>query len=228
MIYRSNLRAPDLSVFFKLRKSPLQALGHDIPSDPQYDPNCGYWSHDEAAILFAVASRKRGHWVDVGSRFGWTTAHILAAGNFVTAVDHCYTEKHLEQRFKDNLQSMGAIQLLIFPAKSAYLWASNPGVLFDGAVIDGDHDSPQPLLDAQGVVKHGAEVVLFHDFLGKPIQDAVTWMQNEGFKSRVYWTPAGVALCWRGDFQPPDHRPDPRVDWEEIKGRMDFDFGRCE
>jgi hypothetical protein len=59
MIYRSNPVAPDLTPFFKLKEPAMQMMGHDVPSDPDFDPNCGFLTHDEAAILFACASSCR-------------------------------------------------------------------------------------------------------------------------------------------------------------------------
>ena len=57
MIYRSNLTCPDLSLHFKLRNPPKQIMGHDAPSDPDFEPECTYWTHDEAAILYNVVKQ---------------------------------------------------------------------------------------------------------------------------------------------------------------------------
>jgi hypothetical protein len=73
-----NLTAPDLSSHFRLRNPPMQHCGHDEPSDPDFLPNCGFWTHDEAALLYTIAnSVPRGTWVDIGARLGWTAAHVL-------------------------------------------------------------------------------------------------------------------------------------------------------
>src|SRR5262249_1970061 len=88
MIYRSNLQCPDLSEYFLLRKPAMQIAGHDIPSDPDYAPDCGFLSADEAAILYhCVRAIGGGHWLDIDARFGWTAAHICEAGGTVTMVD---------------------------------------------------------------------------------------------------------------------------------------------
>ena len=96
-------------------------------------------------------------------------------------------------------------------------------------MIDGDHDSPQPTLDAQRAISVGAKVLVFHDFWGQPIQDAVRAALI--WRKRVYDTPNGMAVCWsRGcDFVPPDHTPDPAIDWAQVrKDRApNFDFSRC-
>jgi hypothetical protein len=37
-----------------------------------------------------------------------------------------------------------------------------------------------------------------------------------------------VALCWRGDFDPPVHVRDPQIDWASVQRSMaPFDFRRC-
>lgn len=98
------------------------------------------------------------------------------------------------------------------------------------ACIDGDHEPGAPLQDAQNAYKHLADtgVIIFHDFIGGPVREAVTWLMDQGFKARVYFTPHLVACCWRGDFAPPVHEPDPRIDWRAHLTEMsrDFDFGR--
>ncbi len=74
--------------------------------------------------------------------------------------------------------------------------------------------------------------MLFHDFRGQPIQDAVLMLMHiEDFRCRIYDTPNGVALLWRGypEFKPPDHTPDPAIDWKAIrKQALGFDWARTE
>lgn len=100
---------------------------------------------------------------------------------------------------------------------------------YKGVCIDGDHEPGKPLEDAQNAARHLADtgVIIFHDFIGAPVREAVTWLMDQSFKARVYWTPHLVACCWRGDFIPPDHEGDPRIDWTAHRAEMsrDFDFG---
>lgn len=100
-----------------------------------------------------------------------------------------------------------------------------------GFMIDGDHDSPQPLNDARGALAHLADtgVIVFHDFWGKPIRDGVEYLIEQGLKCRVYNTPAGMAVCWRGDFTPPDHVADPAIDWAQVRASRapEWNFSRC-
>jgi hypothetical protein len=102
--------------------------------------------------------------------------------------------------------------------------------LYQGFCIDGDHEPGAPLQDAQNAYKHLADtgVLIFHDFIGGPVREAVTWLMDQGMKARVYWTPHLVAVCWRGNFEPPVHEPDKRINWypHMLQMRRDFDFGR--
>ena len=236
MRYKSNLDVPDLRSQFKLRNPPLQMCGHDIPSDPDFEPNCGYWSDDEAAILYNVAAASNTHgraWLDIGSRFGWTAKHVNWVTNGpVTCVDPCYGDIRLFARFLQNMPTWPASW--IWPGDSNdFFRNAEPLEKWAGFVIDANHDAPCPLEDAMNCDSHSYReaIILFHDFWGKPIRDAVNWLIGQGYSCRVYFTPNGVACCWRGlpDFAPPDHVRDPAIDWSGFEHivRDDFDLGRC-
>lgn len=233
MRYRSNLDCPNLRRQFKLANPPITIMGHEIPSDPDHDPNCGYWSDDEAAILYNVARQIKGGWCDLGSRFGWTAAHLLAAGvDDVWGVDPEYKREDFTTRALDNCPL-----LIPCPFTSAEFLKrmAYRGALFSGFVIDGDHDEPQPLRDALGCLRCAERdaMILFHDGRGAPILHAVTELvERYGFKAKAYWTPNVVFCCWRGNekFVPPEHTPDPLIDWAGIRQSMApyFDFGSIE
>lgn len=281
MIYQSNLRAPDLRPYFKLLDPPRQHCGYDYPSDPDFDPRCGFWTCDEAAILYTIAkSVPPGTWVDIGARLGWTAAHVAEAGHRVKAIDPELINGHyvlasqypvagsFYERFLQNTERWKD-QIFAHP----FTFAENmravdePDALgertFDGFVIDGCHDSPEPLNDAMGAYAHAKPdcIILFHDFLGPAVRDGVRWLMDHepwcdsltlgkpnggtcdcgrGWHCRVYWTPNGVACCWRGHlgefgnapcWMPPDHTPDPAMDFRPHKAAMvDFEeyWSRCE
>lgn len=232
MKYQSNLVAPDLRPIFKLLVKPhQQTFWHDRLSDPDYEPDCSYWTDDEAAILYHVAKRLGGQWVDLGCRFGWTTAHIAVAGCKVIAVDPVLQFQAQNARFEYNLCHFWS-GVLEISHLSAQAWADTETGLYNGFVIDADHDPPQPLFDAQACLRLAQDtcVIMLHDFMGRPVREAVEWlMADGGLKCRIYNTPNMVACCWRGDFTPPDHVADPAIDWAWIRHtRMgDFDFSKC-
>lgn len=237
MIYRSNLIAPDLTPHFKLLSKPRgHSFGHDCPSDPDFDPDCTYWTHDEAAILYRVAKSVGGDWLDIGCRFGWTSAHLMDAGAGVVCLDPELKYQAQFQRFEDNLGGHWRDVLNVEHYTSAAYFQRPASIRFVGFVIDGCHDAPEPLNDAMGCVKLAKPncVIMFHDFYGQPVQDAVTWlMREQGFHCRIYWTPNGVACCWREQgvpfFLPPDHVPDPAIIREGVRLRLgNFPVKDCE
>jgi methyltransferase family protein len=245
MIYRSNLTCPDLTPHFKhLISRPMpHSFGHDVPSDwgdkADDDPvfgiykRCGMWTHDEAAILYSVARSVGGRWFDVGSHTGWTSAHLRVAGvRMVAMVDPLYTTGYRGGRFGqrtfDNMATMGATWYLCDETSLAFFARVEEHDHADGVCIDGDHEPGKPLEDATNAAKHLAEpgVIIFHDFIGRPVREAVEYLMAQGFHCRVYKTPHMVACCWRGDFVPPDHVPDPNL--PDLFARCpDFDFTRC-
>jgi hypothetical protein len=217
-------------------------MGHDVLSDfadrPEGDPllglykNCGFWTHSEAAILFNIAKLLKGDWLDIGAHTGWTAVHQAAAGCCVWAVDNMLAVPEFADRFDDNvMESELDEQITPFAGTSNEFFAAETGPhLFSGIVIDGDHCAPCPLEDAKNAESRLTEtgVILFHDFIGRPVREGVEYLMSEGFKCKIYWTPHMVACCWRGDLLPPHHIPDPRINWTAVKAGMpDFDFARC-
>lgn len=249
MIYRSNLTCPDLAPHFKhLHSRPMpHSFGHDVLSDwadkPEDDPvfglykKCGFWTHDEAAILYAVAYCGRGSpWVDIGCHTGWTTAHIgLGVFNgsqnmpIVYAVDPMLAVPEFRQRFEENMNGWPRSPYAV--TSNEFLTQKLPYGITSG-VIDGDHDPGKPLEDAKALyeqigyaVFRRRNIVMLHDFSGRPVREAVEWLLDQGFRCRIYNTPHMVACCWRGEFTPPDHIPDPDIPNRQLRC-PEFDFTR--
>ncbi len=259
MIYRSNLVCPDLTPHFKHLHSRVMghSFGHDVLSDwadkADDDPvfgiykNCGFWTHDEAAILYNVARRagvegpydsRLGSWLDIGTHTGWTAAHISAATlTGVDCIDPMIANKEFRDRFNANVWKVagcvgvGETSAEFFSGWNFIKHDEWEPPIYAGVVIDGDHEPGVPLADAKGAAAHLADtgVIVFHDFIGQPVREAVTWLMDQGFHCRVYLTPHMVALCWRGDFTPPDHVPDPFIVAQDLVARCpDFDWSRVE
>jgi hypothetical protein len=251
MIYRSNLESPDLAPHFAhIHSRPMaHSNGHDVPSDwadkADDDPHfglykrCGFWTHDEAAILYSVVKAIGGRWLDIGAHTGWTGAHIAAAGAQAVCLEPMAAVAEFHRRYHDNMRAVPRHPTMLSFRSDEYfdLLDNQPSHcypidgVFDGVVIDGDHDRPHPLRDATNAAKHLTDrgVILLHDFIGRPVQEAVEYLLDHGFHCRAYWTPHMVACCWRGDFTPPVHLRDPQINWERVRQTMpDFDFTRCE
>jgi predicted O-methyltransferase YrrM len=218
MTYRSNLRAPrDVEPAFvhaKPMKTYRNAPGHTVLCDPEIDAGCGYATHDEAALLTALAARLPGRWLEIGAHTGWTAAH-LALGSpavRVVALDPAFGDARFLSRTRENLERALVWQQIDLVGESS---VNFPFVGFDGVFVDGEHKAPCPLLDAQIAEKalQPTGVIAFHDALGAPVQEGVEYLVKRGFKWRLYRTPQLLAVCWRGDFTPPEHLPDPSFDW---------------
>lgn len=246
MIYRSNLTAPDLQPHFKhvtCRTMP-QSMGHDVLSDwadkADDDPvfgifkRCGFMTHDEAAILYNVAKIAGGNWCDIGCHTGWTSLHINAGTeDQVDCVDYMLELPEFSDRLVTNTQFPPHWR---WPHKSHQFFKNfdksngSRGMRWTGFCIDGDHDSPQPQQDGHNAARYLYEtgVIIFHDFIGRPVQEAVEYLMSIGFRTKVYWTPHMVACCWRGDFVPPHHVRDPAITWGSVEAMMaEFPFEKC-
>ena len=228
MIYRSNLVAPDLTPYFKLTQFDHFG-GHTFLADPDFDPRCGFFTHDEAALLYnvavAVTRMSPGPlWLDIGARTGWTAAHLIAAGACVVALEPEYYLDTFRLRALENVgpvrhkYASGTGVFLPWSMRSREYFAqrSDHARLFDGVIIDGNHDEPEPLIDAQHSYKasNKSAVFVIHDFLGPATWQAAEYLLNQGCRCRVYWTPNCTAVCVRGfyEWQLPEHRPDPQLE----------------
>jgi len=226
MRYRSNIEAPDLAPYFRLLDPPMQHAGHDTPSDPVFDPlRVGYFTHDEAAILWAIARRVGGLWIDMGARLGWTAAHLAVAGCSVIAIDqeYAHSDEFAGRAILNLRAALGKrFDVELVGCKTAEF--TKP-VWCTGAVIDADHDPPNPLNDTKIALRSmGPDcAIVFHDCLtGLAVRDGIRYLMDMGFQCRMYWTPNGVACCWRGlpGFVPPDHTPDPNIDFASHRATM--------
>jgi predicted O-methyltransferase YrrM len=181
-------------------------------------------THDEAAILYhlavqtgmlALASCRRAHWLEIGCNAGWSTAHIASAPDVdVTALDQ---DRVAIDRAIWNVEACGLssrVQFLCGASDDLHL-LDLKGPIYDGVFIDGGHEPGQPERDARLVVPllHDDAVVVLHDAIGKPVQDAIKYLIACGFKYQPYCTPQLLAVLYRGRFNPPHHEPDPTFNW---------------
>jgi len=209
------------------------SFGHDVISDwGEKDPedpvfglyrNCGFFTHDEAAILHHCAFEiQPGEWVDIGSHTGWTSAHIALAGCDVVAVDSMYGNPEFLQRARDNIKCARLLNDVEFFIGTSADFFKRTDKKYSGVCIDGDHCEPWPLLDAQAALAHAKDdaVIVFHDFIGPPTWTGAKFLIEQGWKFRVYNTAHMLCVCWRGKFNPPGHNPDPSIDWVDIRKRL--------
>lgn len=249
MIYRSNIVAPDLTPHFKHLQSRELAgysFGHDVlsdwgdksPDDPVFGlyTKCGFWSHDEAAILYAIGKEKPGRWLDIGAHTGWTTAHLAAAGCRVTALEPMSALGGWQRRIEENLKApelWDGVEEVCYLRSDQWFETDSPfhPSRFRGVVIDGDHEWGHPKADALGAHARLEPdgVILFHDGMGGPTWEGVYALLDLGYRCHVYLTPQIVMCCYNDEyFTPPVHVPDPKIDWREIQTNhmKDFAWGR--
>lgn len=228
MIYRSNFTAPDLAPRFKktISRTMPHSRGHDVLSEQFEDErlkiyeNCGFWTHDEAAILYTCAQIWRGWWIDIGAHTGWTASHIDATGNMVVAVEPMLQVGEFRQRFDENTEeSSGIARYLMRSDEFFETHMPQQEKLFAGAVIDGDHDHPWPLNDAMMIEARASAsaCILIHDFSGEPTYAAARFLRAAGWKLKIYYTPHMIACAYRGEYLPVDHVRDNAVDWLPVR-----------
>jgi predicted O-methyltransferase YrrM len=210
--------------------------GHIVLHDPEIFDRCGYATADEGSVLLACARRMPGTWIEIGGHTGWTAAHIAQAQD-VTLISldpefsHATFNKtgdptRFRGRFKENIQRCGLADRVISVGKRSEEFL--PGFdkcKFDGAFVDGEHEPPFPAEDAGMLLPHMKDdcVVAFHDALSPHVQDGVRVLLDAGFNWRLYLTAQLLAVCWRGEFQPPMHVPDPSFGWADWIKSIGFD-----
>jgi len=179
----------------------------------------GNISTEEAALLYAIAhTRKERFAIEVGSHFGWSTAHIISAGLTLDAIDPAFSDA---TRFDQVSTSLTSLQC----NKAATLWPGYSPHIVDAvaatrterygfAFIDGKHDDDGPLQDTKAVMPYLAEdaVLVFHDLTFHDVATAVRYLKAEGWLIRVYNTMQVMAAAWRVGTPPPVYHGDKQHD----------------
>jgi predicted O-methyltransferase YrrM len=172
----------------------LRTNNNDIVlRDKDFDPSCGYMSFEEISIIQKTVLG--GKWLEIGSHTGWSGAHIAELCDEIYLVDPQYNLPLFKQRTIDNLKNSGVYGKCVLFSTDRY-FSENKDV-FDGIVIDGNHDSPYPLLDAiesDKILNHGGIIVL-HDYNGQPIKDAVEYLHQQKYEISIHNTINGLAIC---------------------------------
>ncbi len=178
----------------------------------------GYASYEEAMCLYALASLFKGkRGLEIGSYFGWTSAHLRKAGLDLDCVDIAFADP-------DRHTAVDAVLKKLRLKRPYRLW-SNPSpecidtvraadpAPWSFAFIDGNHDGDAPALDAKAVLPHMADdaVVVFHDMTSPHVAAGLKVFEDAGWNVTVWNTMQILGLAWRGDVQIPDHTPDPNT-----------------
>jgi predicted O-methyltransferase YrrM len=230
--------APDIAQYFPHLQERVMphSLGQpvlsdwaDMPDDHELKlyKNCGFLNRDEAAILYQCVKQVGSRWLDIGAHTGWTALHMAAASAFVEALDPMFAHPTFKARAEGNVERArhyNHVFLQPYTSRMYFETMTHPRMqFFDGIMIDGDHCWGEPQYDAEKAFQHltPTGVILLHDFIGGPVSNAVHWLMKHGMKCRVYSSSSQLlAVCWRGDFTPPDYTPDPSIDWMEYRSRV--------
>jgi predicted O-methyltransferase YrrM len=178
----------------------------------------GVLSIEEATLLFNLAQPHAGRrGLAIGCHFGWSTAHLLAAGLDLDVVDPSLYRPEQHQAVTKSLRQVptaGGFRLWaayspsIIPAIRAV--ASPP---WSFVFIDGDHEGDAPRLDAEAVLPwlHETAVVVFHDLVSPYVAAGLDVFRNQGWRTQVFNTMQIMGVAWRGDVRLPKHIPDPAM-----------------
>lgn len=204
-----------------------ELVGSDWADKPSDDSifglykNCGFLCRDEVRLVYDCAVQVGGRWLEIGAHTGWCTLHLLHAGCEVIALEPMFRIAEFARRFWRNLGSDAAPNLQASMLRSDELFegglSGESSKLiqdgFDGVLIDGDHNPPRPVEDTRGAARylHHPGIIVLHDVIGGPVQEALLFLISDGFCCKVYPTVHGLAVCWRGSFLPPVYAPMPHV-----------------
>lgn len=184
-------------------------------------PVTGYASVEEAACLHALAlpfAGRRG--LEIGTHFGWTAAHLLAAGLELDCIDPAFADPTHDHAVR---ASLDAVQTRITGAGGYRLWpggspqmveqarAAGDGAPWSFAFIDGNHDGDAPATDARAVLPHLAPdaVVVFHDLTSPHVERGLAVFRDAGFHTTLFNTAQILGVAWRGTVALPEHVADP-------------------
>ncbi len=204
------------------RRSPWPYLRREIPHAWYTDrrlPDRGFLSRDEAMILYNTALRFTGRYaLEIGCLWGWSAFHLAVAGVRLDVVDPLLAREDVRAGVRASVTAGEPAEVRLVAARSPEavheLAPTRPGgwSLF---FIDGDHEGEAPLADTIACARHAAPdaAIVFHRLASPHVAAGPRWLASQGWKVRIYHTTQIMAVAWRGDVQPVDHRPDHRIEW---------------
>jgi predicted O-methyltransferase YrrM len=196
-----------------------KTIGHNWYRDKRV-PGIGFANRDEAHILYNTALRFRGKSaLEIGCFLGWSTCHLALGGVRLDVVDPLLANSEVMRSVTESLSSAGVLDSVrLFPASSPHaVMALARGVPRPWSLIfvDGNHDFPCPVTDAVVCERFCARdaMILFHDLMAPAVAEGLRYLQDRGWKARLFHTAQIMGVAWRGNAWPVDHRPDPTQVW---------------
>ena len=223
-------RAPEELSWPYLRREVPHIWRVDARSDPLL---VGVLSFEEANLLYNLALPFRGkRGLEIGCHYGWSTAHLVAAGLILDVVDpnlanpdqHSAVDTALK-RIVDNPGSY-TLHARFSPAAVSELASYEASSKWSFAFIDGNHDGDAPRLDAEVVEPNCADdaMVVFHDLASPFVADGLRYFKEAGgWRTRIYNTMQIMGVAWRGSVEPVSYSPDPAAVADHIDHLSGFE-----
>lgn len=178
----------------------------------------GNATYEEAVCIHTIATQFAGlRGLEIGTHFGWTSAHLHAAGLRLDLVDPAFSKQDRIAEIREVLDAISNdMPYQIWPGFSPesiseiYAQSSEPWSL---VFIDGDHEGEAPLRDAEAVIKYCAKdaVVIFHDMTSPFVSAGLSVFKAAGWQVGLYNTMQVLGIAWRGNVLVPRHLADPNT-----------------
>lgn len=198
-------------------------LRKEIPHNWYVDrrsPNIGFLSRDEAHLLYNIALKFKGQpTLEIGCWMGWSACHLALGGVELDVVDPLLGKPDIYQTVSNSLAAAGVRDCVnLVPGYSPQAvqeLARRRQQPWSLIFIDGNHERPGPLQDAQVCSQLAAAdaAIVFHDLASPDVAEGLAYLRQQGWNTLVYQTMQIMGIAWRGNVQPVRHIPDPRVRW---------------
>lgn len=211
-----NLTVDNLSSKWQYHR---REIPHNRYVDRQF-PTVGFITRDEAHVLYNTALKFKGQRaLEIGCWLGWSTCHLALGGVRLDVVDPGLANPIFGARVRGSLQSakvLDKVQLIpgYSPAKVQEV-AAQQNRRWPLIFIDGNHEAPGPLQDAQICERVAADdaLILFHDLVSPDVFAGWNYFRDRGWNVGIYQTKQIMGVAWRGNVEPIAHQPDPAVNW---------------
>lgn len=196
-------------------------MRRDTPHIAYHDrraPDIDLLNRDEAHLLYNTALRFVGaNALEIGCSIGWSACHMAAAGVTLDVVDPLLGADWMRRTVAESLTGVGVLQRVRLHAAAspdAVDVLGSGGRRWSLMFIDGDHQFPAPVRDAVACERWATtDAAIFLRHVDVPaIAEALYFLRDRGWKSRIYKTAQIMAVAWRGQVVPMDHVPDPALE----------------
>jgi glycosyltransferase involved in cell wall biosynthesis/predicted O-methyltransferase YrrM len=184
------------------------------------NPEVGFASRDEAAILYNSALLFRGKpCLEVGCWRGWSTVHLALGSGSLDVIDPVFADPAFAESVRASCDAAGLTGRVTlhhgFSPGAIDELSQRTGTRWSLIFIDGDHEGDAPRLDAEAAMRNAADtaMVLFHDLASPHVAAGLDAMRNAGWRTMIYQTMQIMGVAWRGNVEPVAHTPDPNVFW---------------